>query len=330
MTDLVVVHLYPRLLRTYGDRGNVLALVRRAEWRGFRVRVEEVGLAEPLPATAGLVLLGGGTDRVQEIVGPDLRRRAGELRRAADRGAVIFGVCGGYQFLGSRYVLPDGRAIEGMGILDVETTASPKRIVGRVHGHGRLWGRPFDLVGFENHGGRTTLGDGVHPLASVPRGQGNDGRDGTEGAVQGTCVGTYLHGPVLAMNPELTDALLARALAPVTGGGPLTPLDDELERKAHDDSARRPREERQPARRRLVAAAIAAALFLGTAGTALAGEIDDDDARQGSPPPAGLVVRPPHPGDRLRGHQSELLEALSPWNDEAQSSGLGLRARTPT
>ena len=111
MSDLVLVHLYPRLLRTYGDRGNVLSLVRRAEWRGFSVRVDEVGIGEPIPPEANLVLLGGGTDRVQEIVGPDLRRRGDELRGAADRGAVILGVCGGYQFLGTRYVLPDGRAL---------------------------------------------------------------------------------------------------------------------------------------------------------------------------------------------------------------------------
>lgn len=294
MSDLVLVHLYPRLLRTYGDRGNVLALVRRAEWRGFRVRVDEVGIGEPIPHRANLVLLGGGTDRVQEIVGPDLRRRGGELLGAADRGAVILGVCGGFQFLGTRYVLPDGRVIEGMGILDVETRASERRIIGRVRGRGWLWGKSFDLVGFENHGGRTTLGDGVEPLASVPRGQGNNGRDRTEGAVQGTIVGTYLHGPVLALNPELTDTLLARALEPVTGGAPLPPLDDELERRAHEESGRRPREERQPARiRRLTAVGIAALLVLALGATAIAGEIDDDDARPASRP-AGLVV---HPGE---------------------------------
>jgi CobQ-like glutamine amidotransferase family enzyme len=240
--------------------------------------------------------LGGGTDRVQEIVGPDLRSRGGELRGAADRGAVILGVCGGYQFLGARYVLPDGRAIAGMGLINVQTRASERRIIGRVHGRGRLWGASFDLVGFENHGGRTTFGDGVEPLAAVPRGQGNNGRDGTEGAVQGTIVGTYLHGPVLALNPELTDALLARALEPVTGGAPLPPLDDELERRAHEESGRRPREEQRPARaRRLVAAGIAALLILVLGGTAAAGEIDDDDARHGSRP-AGLVVHPPQIG----------------------------------
>ncbi len=283
MSDLVVVHLYPRLLHTYGDRGNLLALVRRAEWRGFRVRVEEVGIGEPIPRDANLVLLGGGTDRIQEIVGPDLRRRTEELRHAADRGAVVLGVCGGYQFLGKRYVLPEGRSIEGIGILDVETRASVKRVVGRVHATGSLWGRSFDIVGFENHGGRTTFGDGVVPLARVGRGQGNNGRDGTEGAVQGTIVGTYLHGPVLAVNPDLADALLTRALAKATGGMPLAPLDDELERLAHAESARRPREELRPARtRRIVAAGIASLLVLALAGPAAGEEIDEDHT---DPPP---------------------------------------------
>jgi CobQ-like glutamine amidotransferase family enzyme len=287
MADLVLVHLYPRLLRTYGDRGNVLALIRRAEWRGFSVRVHEVGIGEPIPGDANLVLLGGGTDRIQEIVGPDLRRRDDELRRAVGYGAVVLGVCGGYQFLGRRYVLPDGRAIEGIGILDVETRASERRIIGRVHAHGALWGRTFDLVGFENHGGRTTRGDGVQPLASVGKGQGNNGRDGSEGAVQGTVVGTYLHGPVLAVNPELTDALLTRALAPATGGAPLEPLDDELERLAHMGSARRPREELRPARtRKLVAAGLAALFVVGLVGSAAGEEIDDEGDR---PPPPVVV-----------------------------------------
>ena len=295
MSDLVLVHLYPRLLRTYGDRGNVLALVRRAQWRGFDVRVDEVGVGEPIPQDANLVLLGGGTDRIQEIVGPDLRRRADELRLAASRGAVVLGVCGGYQFLGGRYVLTDGRAIEGIGLLDVETHGGPERIVGRVRAGGSLWGRSFDLVGFENHGGRTTLGDGVRPLASVGKGQGNNGRDGTEGAVQGTVLGTYLHGPVLVANPELADALLARALEPVTGGSPLAPLDDEMERLAHAVSARRPREELRPARtRKLVAAGVASLLVLAVAGTAAAEEIDDVDA----PPPSHTgTVLPSHRAD---------------------------------
>jgi lipid II isoglutaminyl synthase (glutamine-hydrolysing) len=252
MTDLVIVHLYPRLLRTYGDRGNVLALARRAEWRGFDVRVEDVDLGEPLPADANLVLLGGGTDRVQEIIGADLARRQQELADAAAGGTLVVGICGGYQFLGRRYVTPEGHSIEGLGMLDIETVASGRRIIGRVHVRARLWGREFDMVGFENHGGRTSRGPAAAPLASVVRGGGNDGRDGTEGAVQGTVLGTYLHGPAIPVNPEFADAVLARALEKVTGGAPLTPLDDAAERRAHDEALRQisgqgPRRRKRPA-----------------------------------------------------------------------------------
>jgi lipid II isoglutaminyl synthase (glutamine-hydrolysing) len=233
---LVIVHLYPRLLRTYGDRGNVLALARRAEWREFDVRIDDVDIGEPLPSDANLVLLGGGTDRVQGIIGADLAGRRRELGDAAARGAVILGICGGYQLLGRHYVTPEGNAIEGLGLLDVQTVASDRRIIGRVHVRARLWGHEFDMVGFENHGGRTTLGPSAEPLASVVRGGGNDGRDGTEGAVQGTVVGTYLHGPAIPVNPEFADTILARALRPFTGGAPLAPLNDAAERRAHDEA----------------------------------------------------------------------------------------------
>jgi hypothetical protein len=269
MTDLVIAHLYPSLLRTYGDRDNVVVLSRRAEWRGFSVRIEEVGRGETIPIDTNIIVLGGGTDIVQGIVGRDVVSRAGEVRDAIARGALVFGVCGGYQLLGHSYILPDGSVIEGLGILDVETRAARDRIVGRVRGEARLWDRSFELVGFENHGGRTTLGSEAGPLASVPRGHGNNGRDHVEGAVQGSVVGTYLHGPVLAINPQLTDAMLVRALGALTGGEDLKPLDDSLERRAHDGLlARRMREDRRPSRRRrVIIAVVAAALLLGAIGS---------------------------------------------------------------
>ena len=239
--DLVLVHLYPDLLRTYGDRGNVLALVRRAEWRGFRVEVAPVSRGERVPPGAGIVLLGGGTDRDQEILGEDLVGRREELDAAATGGAVVVGICGGYQLLGRRYVAADGSAIDGLGLLDVVTEAAAGRMVGNVHARAWLDGRDFDLVGFENHGGRTRLGPAARPLASVPRGQGNNGLDGTEGAVQGAVLGTYLHGPVLPANPDFADALLARALARRLGGEPLAPLGDRLEHEALARARRRRR-----------------------------------------------------------------------------------------
>jgi hypothetical protein len=229
----VIAHLYPDLLRTYGDRGNVLALARRAEWRGFSVRVDAVTRGDRLPADADVVFMGGGTDRVQEIIGADLRSRASELRDAAGRGAVVIGVCGGYQFLGHRYVDANGVPIEGLGLLDVETVAGTDRIIGNVRARGALGDATFDLIGFENHGGRTTLGAEAAPLATVPRGRGNNGADGTEGAVQGRVIGSYLHGPVLPVNPGLADAVLSMALAGRLPGGRLEPLDDRLEAAAH-------------------------------------------------------------------------------------------------
>ncbi|HXY72437.1 MAG TPA: glutamine amidotransferase [Actinomycetota bacterium] len=239
--DLVVVHLYADLLRTYGDRGNVLALARRAEWRGFGVRVCEVGRGEPLPPKTDIVLMGGGTDRVQEIVGEDLLSRGGELLEAAAAGAVVIGICGGYQFLGRRYVDARGAVIEGLGILDVETIAGEGRIVGNVRAEATLRDERFELIGFENHGGRTRLGPDARPLATVPQGQGNNGGDRTEGAVQGTAVGTYLHGPVLPANPRFADELLRMALAERLGGEPLAPLDDALEEAAHSAARSRRR-----------------------------------------------------------------------------------------
>jgi CobQ-like glutamine amidotransferase family enzyme len=205
--DLVLAHLYPDLLHTYADRGNLLTLARRAGWRGF--------------------------DRIQEVVAKDLRLRRPELEAAIAEGAVLLGVCGGYQLLGAHYASAEGRIIPGLELLDVHTVAEAGRIVGRVVALATLWGREFELVGFENHAGRTQLGSGAAPLATVKRGGGNNGDDGTEGAVHGLVVGTYLHGPVLPANPAFADALLERALAYRTAGAPLAALDDSVELAAH-------------------------------------------------------------------------------------------------
>lgn len=283
MTDLVIAHLYPGLLRTYGDHENVAVLSRRAEWRGFSVRVDAVGQGEAIPTDANIIVLGGGTDGVQRVVGRDVVWRAGEVGDAIARGAVVVGVCGGYQLLGRSYILPDGCVIQGLGVLDVETRASHARIVSHVQGNARLWGRSFDLVGFENHAGRTILGPEADALATVGHGHGNNGHDRTEGAVQGSVVGTYLHGPVLAINPELTDAVLVRALAPLTGGEELAPLDDVLEHRAHEGLARRVRDDRRPGRRRrIVAGAVSAVLLLGAIiGTSEAREKQDGNETAG-------------------------------------------------
>lgn len=237
----VIVHLYPDLLLSYGDRGNITTLARRAEWRGFVTRVEGVTRSEPIPRDARLIMIGGGSDSLQSSVAADLAGRRGELSDALAEGIVVFAICGGYQLLGHRYVNSAGDPIEGVGLLDIETFAGKQRIVGRVTGEGSLDGVRFRASGFENHAGRTFLGSKAVPLMSVPEGQGNNTKDRTEGAVQGRVIGTYLHGPVLPSSPALADALLSRALEPWTGGGPLEPLDDTLEHAASESARSRHR-----------------------------------------------------------------------------------------
>jgi CobQ-like glutamine amidotransferase family enzyme len=233
--DLTITHLYPDLLRTYGDRGNVLTLARRAEWRGFSVDIREVHRAEALPEHPGVVMVGGGTDRAQEAIGRELLAHREGLQHALADGAVVIGICGGYQFLGHEYVAADGSRIPGIGLLDVTTVNGKGRIIGRVRATSLLENGSFELYGFENHGGRTLLGSEARPLAKVEMGGGNNGRDGTEGAVQGRVFGTYLHGPVLPTNPLLADHLIALALEKSLDGEPLPPLEDSLEETAREE-----------------------------------------------------------------------------------------------
>jgi CobQ-like glutamine amidotransferase family enzyme len=229
---LAVCVVHPDLLGTYGDGGNGLVLARRAEWRGIAVDLVAARSGEPVPS-ADLYCLGGGED------GPQVRSSAallddGGLHRAVDRGAVVFGVCAGFQLLGRAFPDRDDRACPGLGLLDLTTRkGTGPRAVGEVvaepqpdapraaDGH-----RLGALTGFENHGGVTTVGPGARPLARVVRGVGNGGGDGTEGAWAGRVLGTYLHGPVLARNPALADLLLGWALGGTEGAVALEPLDD--------------------------------------------------------------------------------------------------------
>lgn len=236
---VVIGHLYPELLNVYGDRGNVLALTRRAQWRGVgRVEVRAVAAGESLDARGLDVLcLGGGEDRKQGLAAQDLQRHAGELREAVEDGLVVLAVCGGYQLLGAYYRTAAGERLQGAGLLDAYTVAEAgqRRLTGNVVAEGE-WGT---IVGFENHGGRTYLGPGARPLGRVRAGGGNNGEDGGEGAVYRNCVGTYLHGSLLPKNPALCDALLQQAIARRHGPVELPALDDDLERRAHAAAVRR-------------------------------------------------------------------------------------------
>jgi hypothetical protein len=239
-----VAHLYPAYLNIYADRGNIAVLARRAAARGHDLDVGEVSLGDPFDLDVDLVYVGGGQDREQALIAPDLAKRASELAAAVDRGVALLAVCGGYQLLGRGYRGRDGELMPGAGVFPHETVAGERRMIGDV-----LLACELDpgvrrtVAGFENHAGRTVLDEGAVPLGRVVAGFGNDGSSGFEGCRVGSAIGTYLHGPLLPRNPWLADWLLERALEHATGApvAPLDPLADELELAAHAVAAERAR-----------------------------------------------------------------------------------------
>ena len=232
---LRVCALYPELMNIYADRGNIQVLRARCGWRGMGFELAASSLGEPLdPAAHDLFYMGGGQDRDQIAVAEDMfdtKREA--LHAAAERGAVVLAVCGGYQLLGRSYQLGE-RTIPGVGLVGLETVREPgPRLIGNCAIEADLGNGPRVIAGFENHGGRTYLDPDEEPLGRVRSGHGNNGRDGFEGVRRGSVIGTYLHGPLLPKNIWLADRLVELAL-----GVELAPLDDAMEDAAHG-SARR-------------------------------------------------------------------------------------------
>jgi len=233
---LRVCALYPDLMNIYADRGNLLLLERRCAWRRIGFELTAAGLGEGVdPDAHDLFYLGGGQDRDQALCAEDLvatKREA--LHAAAERGAVVLGVCGGYQLLGSSYVMGD-EELPGVGLVDLRTVREDgPRLIGNVAIEMQTDEGARVLAGFENHGGRTHLGASEQPLGRVLKGHGNTGASGFEGVRRGSVVGTYLHGPLLPKNAWFADWLVRTAL----GIEHLDPLDDRLEDAAHA-SARR-------------------------------------------------------------------------------------------
>src|SRR3954454_6612385 len=222
-------------MNIYADRGNLLLLERRCAWRGIGFELTGAGLGDAVdPDAHDLFYLGGGQDRDQALCAQDLATvKRDALHAAAGRGAVLFGVCGGYQLLGHGYELGDER-LPGIGLVDLETVREEgPRLIGNVAIELDIDGDRV-LAGFENHGGRTRLGPGATPLGRVLRGHGNDGASGFEGVrggAHGTVLGTYLHGPLLPKNSWFADWLTATALG--LAPAELPPLDDALEGAAH-------------------------------------------------------------------------------------------------
>jgi lipid II isoglutaminyl synthase (glutamine-hydrolysing) len=243
---LTIHHLYADMMNLYGDRGNVIAIKKRCEWRGNPVEVVDVGLGERIrPTGCDLFLFGGGQDREQALLAEDLASSKGaDLRTVVEEGGVVLGVCGGYQLMGHSYETPEGEKLPGVGIFDLHTEprkADEERLIGNVLVcvQSPETGETREIVGFENHGGRTYLGADLKPLGEVVVGYGNNGKDGTEGARRLNAYGTYLHGSLLPKNPWLTDQLILNALRRVDESFELELLDDTMEDRAFSSVAGR-------------------------------------------------------------------------------------------
>jgi CobQ-like glutamine amidotransferase family enzyme len=237
-----IVHLYPDAMDLYGDTGNVLALQRRCEWRGIGAEVTAVTLeGGDIPGDADLLVIGGGQDTAQALVSEDLARHSALVRRLVEEGAGALAVCGGYQLFGTTYETSAGEMLDGVGVFDVRTVGADERLIGNTVVETAVQSPDtlavpsgIELVGFENHAGRTHLGPSARPLGRVVRGAGNTGSSGCEGVVHRNAVGTYLHGPLLPKNPLLADGLILAALwHRYRTVEPLQPLDDTVELVAH-------------------------------------------------------------------------------------------------
>ena len=235
MEKFTIGWLYADLMNIYGDRGNILTLLKRAEWHGLEPNIVELGRgASDQMKDVDVFFFGGGQDREQALIYDDLREhKQASLTQAVAAGAQILAVCGGYQLLGHYYQTADGERYDGIGLIDVKTEAGKKRFIGDVVVESSIEGlSPRTLVGFENHSGRTFLGPNARPLGRVLEGKGNNGSDHTEGCVQGGIIGTYLHGSLLPKNPHLADHLIGQAVRR-RGGASLSSLDDGPELAAH-------------------------------------------------------------------------------------------------
>ena len=237
--ELNICHLYPDVLNLYGDRGNILCMRRRLGWRGIDANVREIPIGTPFRAAdCDLLFIGGGQDFEQEVLLEDLRgEKTAEIRAAVEDGVTVLAICGGYQMLGQYYRTWDGQQCDFTGAVDLYTIGAKKRMIGNYMFTCDELG--VNVVGFENHSGRTYLGSGVRPIGKVLSGSGNNGEDGTEGARYNNVFGTYSHGCLLPKNPALCDLILKTALARKYGSCELEPLPDEFETAAHDAMQKR-------------------------------------------------------------------------------------------
>lgn len=265
---LNICHLYPDLMDTYGDKGNIVTIVKRCEWRNIETKVSHVSLNDKLePKKFDIYFFGGGQDRQQSIVSVDLKNKGELIKSAVENGAVMLSICGGYQLLQNYFKTLNGEMITGIGLFDAHTVGSTTRMIQNllvelnpeiksqishlyspdtsnpVRNEARLRRQTQDtrLVGFENHSGKTYLGKDLNPLGRVIKGSGNNSEDKTEGAVYKNAFGCYLHGSLLPKNPHFADYLISKALERRYGIVKLKPLDDSIEWQAHKQATKRTR-----------------------------------------------------------------------------------------
>lgn len=228
--NIKIGHLYPDMLNLYGDRGNIIALTGRMEARGIEVQTDAITMGKSFCADDyDILFIGGGQDFEQDVLLEDLKQgKDREISRAIESGTVLLAICGGFQMLGKYYQTYDGHMLEYMGALDFYTVGEEARMIGN---YSFQTAEGIEIVGFENHSGRTYLGN-VKPLGTIIKGNGNNGADGTEGVRYRNTFGTYSHGPLLPKNPQFADLLIATAMQRKYGVSRLAPLDDSLEEKA--------------------------------------------------------------------------------------------------
>ena len=233
-----IAHLYPDMLNLYGDRGNIIALTERMNARGIEVQTDAITMGKTFNADDyDILFIGGGQDFEQDVLLEDLKQgKDVQIQNAIEGGKVMLAICGGYQMLGKYYKTYDGKMLEYMGALDFYTEGKPERMIGN---YAYKTKEGIEVVGFENHSGRTYLGNGVEPLGKMIKGYGNNGEDGTEGVRYMNVFGTYSHGPVLPKNPEFCDHILETAFRRRDDSFRLPPLDDAVERAAHDAMVKR-------------------------------------------------------------------------------------------
>lgn len=234
--NITIGHLYPDLLNLYGDRGNIQCMKKRCEWRGIGAEVREFNITDTIDfSKLDIVLLGGGSDREQMLVCEKLKTIQKDFKGYVEDNGVVIAVCGGYQLLGHYYDTDEGR-IEGLSLVNLYTEQGSPRLISNIVIQNELFDMP--IVGFENHGGRTFIGDNK-PFGKVLYGHGNNETDGHEGVIYKNVVGTYLHGPLLPKNPNVCDYLIKNALERKYGQVELDPLDDSQEKEANQYIVRR-------------------------------------------------------------------------------------------